>query len=71
MQGIFSFSTSLEEKYTTHSNTYFRKFIEAVRGKSPTPLDIYDSVTMSAVVALSGASIAKGSAPIPFPDFTR
>ncbi len=48
-----------------------RKFIEAVRGKGPTPLDIYDSVTMSAVVALSGASIARGSAPIPFPDFTR
>ena len=45
-------------------------FIDAVRNKTQTPIDVYDSVTMSAVVALSGISIGKSS-PIEFPDFTR
>ncbi len=45
-------------------------FIDAVRNKTQTPIDVYDSVTMSAVVALSGMSIEKNS-PIEFPDFTR
>lgn len=35
------------------------------------PLDVYDSATMSAIVGLSGQSIAKGGAPVEFPDFTR
>jgi hypothetical protein len=48
-----------------------RLFLAAARDKTPTPLDIYDSVTMSAVIGLSEASIAKGSAPVEFPDFTR
>ncbi len=45
-------------------------FIDAVRNKTQTPIDVYDSVTMSALVALSGISIEKNS-PIEFPDFTR
>jgi predicted dehydrogenase len=45
-------------------------FIDAVRNKTQTPIDVYDSVTMSAVVALSGMSIEKNS-PIEFPDFTK
>ncbi len=45
-------------------------FIEAVRNKTQTPLDVYDSVTMSAVIPLSAESIAKGSAPVKAPDFT-
>ncbi|MEI7900128.1 MAG: Gfo/Idh/MocA family oxidoreductase [bacterium] len=45
--------------------------IEAVRSKSPLPLDVYDSVVMSAIVELSGSSIAKGNVPVEFPDFTR
>jgi len=45
-------------------------FIDAVRNKTQTPIDVYDSVTMSAVVALSGISIEKNS-PIEFPDFTK
>jgi predicted dehydrogenase len=48
-----------------------RQFLNAVRDKQPLPITIYDSVTMSAVVALSGQSIAKGSHPVKFPDFTR
>ncbi|MBI5085247.1 MAG: Gfo/Idh/MocA family oxidoreductase [Acidobacteria bacterium] len=47
------------------------KFIEAVRLKTPMPLDLYDGVTMSSVIALSGRSIAMGGVPVPFPDFTR
>ena len=45
--------------------------IEAVRSKTPLPLDVYDSVTMSALVDLSGKSIKKGNIPVEFPDFTR
>lgn len=46
------------------------QFVEALRTKTPLPLDVYDSAVMSAIVELSGISIAK-NAPIPFPDFTR
>lgn len=47
-----------------------RLFVDAVRNKTQTPLDVYDSATMSAVVALSGHSIEKNM-PVTFPDFTR
>jgi predicted dehydrogenase len=47
------------------------KFVEAVRTKSALPLDLYDGVTMSAVIALSGRSIESGGAQVAFPDFTR
>jgi len=46
-------------------------FLKAVREKTQTPIDVYDSATMSSVVALSEASIAKNSAPVECPDFTR
>ena len=46
------------------------KFINAVRVKGPTPIDVYDSAVMSAIVELSGISIEK-NAPVPFPDFTK
>jgi len=48
-----------------------KQFVEAVRHGKPTPIDIYDSVIMSVPVPLSEESLAKGSAPVPFPDFTR
>lgn len=48
-----------------------RELVKAIREKKPLPLDVYNSVTMSSVVALSEASIRKGSAPVPVPDFTR
>ena len=47
------------------------KFIDAVRNKTQTPIDVYDSVTMSCIVGLSGESIANGSAVTKVPDFTR
>ena len=46
-------------------------FAEAVRDKKQTPIDVYESVLMSCVVALSGNSIASGSKPVKVPDFTR
>ena len=46
------------------------RFIDAVRKKGPTPLDVYDSAVMTAIIELSGISIAK-DAPVKFPDFTK
>ncbi len=48
-----------------------QKFLAAVRNKTQTPIDVYDSVTMSAIIALSEKSIAQRSAPIDCPDFTH
>jgi len=45
-------------------------FIEAVRNKTQTPLDVYDAALMSANGPLSEASITKGGVPMPYPDFT-
>ena len=45
-------------------------FVKAVKDKTNTPIDVYDSVTMSAVVPLSGHSISRDQ-PVEFPDFTR
>jgi len=45
--------------------------VKAVRNKTQTPIDVYDSVSMSVLVALAEQSIANGSAPVKCPDFTR
>ena len=47
-----------------------REFVRAVRAKTQTPIDVYDSVVMSVVFPLSQQSIAAGSAPVKCPDFT-
>ena len=46
------------------------QFLDAVKAKGPTPIDVYDSAVMTAIVELSGISITK-NAPVPFPDFTK
>jgi len=46
------------------------QFIDAVRAKGPTPIDVYDSAVMTAIVELSGISIEKNT-PVAFPDFTK
>lgn len=46
------------------------QFIKSVREKGSTPIDVYDSAVMTAIVELSGISIER-NAPVPFPDFTR
>ncbi len=48
-----------------------QQFFKAVRNKTATPIDIYDSVTMSVVIPLSEESLAKGSTPVKCPDFTK
>ncbi len=47
------------------------QFVKAVRNGTQTPIDVYDSVTMSVIGPLSEKSIASGSAPVEVPDFTR
>lgn len=47
------------------------QFVKAVREKTQTPVDVYDSATWSAIVPLSEESVASRSAPVDFPDFTR
>jgi predicted dehydrogenase len=46
-------------------------FIRAVRARGPLPQDVYDAATWSAVFPLSIASVAAGSQPVEFPDFTQ
>ena len=46
-------------------------FFDAVRNKTNTPIDVYDVAAWMAVTCLSEQSIAIGSAPVPFPDFTN
>ncbi len=45
-------------------------FVDAVRNKTQTPIDVYDSVVMSVIFPLSEISVSKGSQPIKCPDFT-
>ncbi len=49
----------------------FNAFVEAVKQRKQTPIDIYDSLTMSVITPLSEKSIKEGNAPQEFPDFTR
>ncbi len=46
-------------------------FVKAVREKTQTPIDVYDSVLMSVPGPLSEKSISDGSEPVEVPDFTR
>lgn len=46
-------------------------FIEAIRRNEKVPIDVYDSAAWSVITPLSEASIANGSAPQEFPDFTN
>ena len=57
-----------------HGGTDFLElsvFIDAVRNRTQTPIDVYDSVVMSCIVGLSEKSIAGGSKPVKCPDFTN
>ena len=46
-------------------------FVESVKQRTSSPLDAYDAASWSAITPLSEASIAQGSVPVDFPDFTR
>ena len=45
-------------------------FIESIKRKIPTPLDVYDAATWSAISPLSEKSIELGNETVEFPDFT-
>lgn len=45
-------------------------FIESIKRKTPTPLDVYDAATWSAITPLSERSIELGNQTVEFPDFT-
>ncbi len=49
----------------------FNAFIIAVKDKKQTPIDVYDSVTMSVIMPLSTKSLKEGNKPQDIPDFTR
>ncbi|MFN2457210.1 MAG: Gfo/Idh/MocA family protein [Chitinophagaceae bacterium] len=46
-------------------------FIESIKRRKPFPIDVYDSVTWSAITPLSEKSIATGNKTVKFPDFTK
>lgn len=48
----------------------FNGFIQAVKAKKQTPIDVYDSVTMSVITPLSTESLKEGNKTMAFPDFT-
>lgn len=47
------------------------EFFETVRSGRPSPINAYDAAAWSAIIELSGRSIAAAGAPQEFPDFTR
>jgi len=47
------------------------EFVKAVREKTATPIDVYDSATWSVITPLSMQSVAAKSASVDFPHFTR
>ncbi|MFD1630472.1 Gfo/Idh/MocA family protein [Pseudopedobacter beijingensis] len=49
----------------------FNAFVQAIKQKRQTPIDVYDSVTMSVLLPLSAKSIAEGNTSQDIPDFTR
>jgi hypothetical protein len=47
------------------------RLVGALRQGRPLDIDVYDGVAWSAVTPLSEWSVANGSKPADFPDFTR
>ena len=47
------------------------RLISCLRHGLPTDMNVYDAAAISAVCELTEISVANGSAPISFPDFTR
>jgi len=49
----------------------FNAFVESVKHKQQTPIDVYDSVTMNVIAPLSTQSLKEGNKTLEFPDFTK
>ena len=54
-----------------HTPLTWHLLVKALRTGGTPYFDVYDSVTSSAVSALSEKSVANRSYPVEFPDFTR
>lgn len=64
---------SKETKGAGHGGMDFfvdHAFVEAIKRKEPTPMDVYDAAAWSAITPLSEQSIELGNETIEFPDFT-
>ena len=48
-----------------------KAFFDAVRNRTQTPIDVYDIAAWMSVTVLSEQSIAMGSMPVAFPDYTN
>ena len=48
----------------------FAAFVNADKTGAHAPIDVYDAATYMCITALSEESVAKGGAPVAFPDFT-
>lgn len=46
-------------------------FVESIRNQTPPPIDVYDAAAWMAITVLSEQSVALGSQPMSFPDFTN
>lgn len=46
-------------------------FVESIKRKTPTPMDVYDAAAYSAITPLSEHSITLGNQTVEFPDFTE
>jgi hypothetical protein len=45
-------------------------FVESIKRKVPTPMDVYDAATWSVITPLSEQSLELGNETVDFPDFT-
>jgi len=64
---------SLETEGAGHGGMDFfvvHAFIESIKRKQPTPMDVYDAAAWSAITPLSEQSIELGHETVAFPDFT-
>jgi predicted dehydrogenase len=70
---LWSKMAPVAEKFGHGGSDYITlyQFIRAVRERAHPLQDVYDAATWSAIIPLSESSVARGSAPIDFPDFTR
>jgi hypothetical protein len=47
------------------------RFLRALRSGAEPDQDVYDAAAWSAIIPLSGRSVAMGGKPVDYPDFTR
>lgn len=84
-RGIEEYKKNFEHKYWTEVGEKARelaghggmdfvmayRLVQCMQQGLPPDIDVYDAATWSAPGPLSEESVAKGSAPVKFPDFTR